>query len=75
MTLKHAEKYKQLGLNISFYRKAAGMTQVQLAERADISRTYLSNIEAPNVTISFTTTVLFNISDALGVELNKLFTS
>ena len=73
--MKHAEKYKQLGLNISFYRKAAGMTQVQLAERADISRTYLSNIEAPNVTISFTTTVLFNISDALGVELNKLFTS
>ena len=74
MVLKHVDKYKQLGLNISFYRKAAGMTQVQLAERADISRTYLSNIEAPNVTIPFTTTVLFNISDALGVELNKLFT-
>ena len=72
--LKHAEKYKQLGRNISFYRKAAGMTQMQLAERADISRTYLSNIEAPNVIIPFTTTVLFNISDALGVELNKLFT-
>ena len=72
--LKHAEKYKQLGRNISFYRKAAGMTQMQLAERADISRTYLSNIKAPNVIIPFTTTVLFNISDALGVELNKLFT-
>ena len=72
--LKHAEKYKQLGLNISFYRKATGMTQMQLAEQADISRTYLINIEAPNVTIPFTTTVLFNISDALGVDLNKLFT-
>ena len=72
--MKHADKYKQLGLNISFYRKAAGMTQMQLAERADISRTYLSNIEAPNVIIPFTTTVLFNISDALGGELNKLFT-
>ena len=71
--LKHAEKYKQLGRNISFYRKAAGMTQMQLAERAEISRTYLSNIEAPNVTTPFTTTVLFDISDALGVELNKLF--
>ena len=72
--MKHANKYKQLGLNISFYRKAAGLTQMQLAERANISRTYLSNIEAPNVAIPFTTTVLFNISDALGVELNKLFT-
>ena len=72
--LKHADKYKRLGLNISFYRKAAGMTQMQLAEQADISRTYLSNIEAPNVIIPFTTTVLFNISDALGVDLNKLFT-
>ena len=74
MMLKHAEKYKQLGRNISFYRKNAGLTQMQLAEQADISRTYLSNIEAPNVTIPFTTTVLFNISDALGVDLNKLFT-
>ena len=72
--MKHANKSKQLGLNISFYRKAAGLTQMQLAERANISRTYLSNIEAPNVAIPFTTTVLFNISDALGVELNKLFT-
>ena len=72
--LKHVDKYKQLGLNISFYRKAAGLTQMQLAERANISRTYLSNIEAPNVAIPFTTTVLFNISDALGGELNKLFT-
>ena len=72
--MKHADKYKQLGLNISFYRKAAGLTQMQLAERANISRTYLSTIEAPNVAIPFTTTVLFNISDALGVELNKLFT-
>ena len=72
--LKHADKYKQLGLNISFYRKTAGMTQMQLAEQAEISRTYLSNIEAPNVAIPFTTTVLFNISDALGVELDKLFT-
>ena len=45
--LKHAEKYKQLGLNISFYRKNAGLTQFQLSERAEISRTYLSNIEVP----------------------------
>ena len=71
--LKHAEKYKQLGLNISFHRKNAGLTQSQLAERAEISRTYLSNIEAPHVVTPFTTTVLFHISDALGVTVNQLF--
>ena len=71
--LKHAEKYKQLGLNISFHRKNAGLMQSQLAERAEISRTYLSNIEAPHVVTPFTTTVLFHIFDALGVTVNQLF--
>ena len=28
----HAEQYKQIGLNIAFYRKLKGLTQLQLAE-------------------------------------------
>lgn len=32
-------KYISLGLNIAFYRKRAGLTQEQLAERAGISGT------------------------------------
>ena len=38
--------YKQLGLNIAFYRKLRGLTQLDLAEFTDLSRTHISNIEA-----------------------------
>ena len=33
----------------------------------------MSNIEAPNIPTVLTSTVLFNIADALGVELARLF--
>ena len=43
------DKYIALGLNIAYYRKRQGMTQEQLAEKAGISRSYLGEIEAPNM--------------------------
>ncbi|MBS5872921.1 MAG: helix-turn-helix transcriptional regulator [Candidatus Fimivicinus sp.] len=70
---KHADKYRQLAINIAYYRKKANLTQIKLAEKAGISRTHMSNIEAPNVPTVFTTTVLFDIADALSVELADLF--
>ena len=63
---KHADKYRQLAINIAYYRKKANI-------KVGISRTHMSNIEAPNVLTAFTTTVLFDIADALGVELIQLF--
>ena len=70
---KHADKYRQLAINIAYYRKKANITQMELAEKVGISRTHMSNIEAPNVLTAFTTTVLFDIADALGVEPIQLF--
>lgn len=70
---KHEEKYRQLALNISYYRKKKGLTQLQLAEQVGISRTHLSNIEAPNVLTTFSSTTLFDIADALDVKLCDLF--
>jgi len=67
------ETYRQLALNIAYYRKKKGLTQLQLAEKAGISRTHLSNIEAPNVPTPFSTTTLFRLAEALGVELSDLF--
>jgi transcriptional regulator with XRE-family HTH domain len=69
----HDEYYRQLALNIAYYRKKLGLTQLQFAEKVGISRTHMSNIEAPNVPTPFTTTTLFKISDALGVKLMDLF--
>ena len=38
--------YRVIGANIKHYREQAGLTQVQLAEQAKISISYLSKIEA-----------------------------
>ena len=49
MDNKHSEKYIRIGLNISLQRKLKKMTQIELAEKIGISRTHMSNIEAPNM--------------------------
>ena len=61
-------EYKTIGLNIAYYRKLRGLTQMQLAERVNISRTHMSNIEAPNAKTSISINKLFDIADALDVD-------
>ena len=70
---KHLEKYKQLSLNISYYRKKKGLNQIEFAEKIGVSRTHYSKIEAPNVLNPFSLNVLFDIAEALDVEPVKLF--
>ena len=73
MSRKHEDKYLQLGLNIAYYRKKKKMTQEQLAELIEVSRTHISNIEATQMDKSLSLDVLFDIADALGVEVGVLF--
>ena len=72
ISMDNREKYISLGLNIAYYRKREGMTQEQLAESANISRSYLGEIEAPNMVTTFTLEVLFNIANALKIPPYKL---
>lgn len=72
ITFDNRDYYIEVGLNIAFYRKRAGMTQDILAEKAGLSRSHLSAIEAPNIIRPFSMEVLFNIARALGVEPCKL---
>ena len=65
-------KYIQIGLNISYFRKLQGYTQEEFAEVADISRSHLSAIEAPNIVHSISMEMLFKIADALRIEPYKL---
>lgn len=67
MITKHEQEYKMIGLNIAYYRKLAGLSQLQLAETVGISRTHISNIEAPNIPTSLSLETLMDIADALGV--------
>ena len=72
MANRHENRIMQLGLNIAYYRKLKGMTQICLAELVGISRTHMSNIEAPGVDKTMSIDVLFDIAEALGVEPSKL---
>ena len=72
MSNKHKNRYLQLGLNIAYYRKLRGLTQIKLAEIVGISRTHMSNIEAPGVGKSISLNVLFDLATALEIEPGKL---
>ena len=65
------DKYKKLGLNISYYRKEKGLSQLQLAERINISRTHMSRIETASCAVSLE--VIFKICEELNVPINKIF--
>lgn len=67
----HNEEYKKLGLNIAYYRKEQKLSQIQLADKIDISRTHMSRIENNDCAVSLD--VIFSIAKALGIPVYKLF--
>lgn len=71
MDISQIEKYKLLGLNVSYYRRRCGLTQEQLAEMVSIDRTHVGNLELARAGTSLD--VIFRIADALEVPVHKLF--
>ena len=65
--------YRVIGANIKNYREQSKLTQVQLAEQAKISISYLSKIEASGCDKSLSISVLNQIANALGVEMSEFF--
>ena len=68
-----ADLYRIIGTNIKHYRKNANLTQVQLAEQAQISISYLSKIEASGCNKSLSISVLNQIANVLDVEITEFF--
>ena len=64
----NAERYRDLGYAIAYYRKRKAMTQEQLAESVGISRQHMGAIEAPNMIRAISLDVLFNIAAVLEIE-------
>lgn len=71
MERRYLQQYKQLGLNITYYRKAKGWSQMKLAEQVSISRTHMSRIENCDCAVSLD--VVFGIAEALDIPVEKLF--
>ena len=71
MDKTYIKQYKNLGLNISYFRKSRGYTQIELAEILDIDRSHLSAIELANVGVSLD--ILFKLCEALDITPKDLF--
>ena len=73
MDYKRINEFRLLGLTIAYYRKLRGLTQAELAEATNLSRTHISNIEAPNGKTSISLNKLFDIADVLELPVKDLF--
>ncbi len=71
MEKKHGDIYARVGLNILYYRKKQGLTQLQLAEAANYSLNHIQQIETAKTTPSVE--ALLDIADALEVPVTELF--
>lgn len=65
--------YGTIGSNIKRYREQANMTQIQLADAAQISISYLSKIESKKCNKSLSISVLNQIANILNVEITEFF--
>ncbi|PEC48927.1 helix-turn-helix transcriptional regulator [Bacillus sp. AFS096315] len=72
MGKKHDEKYHIIGIAIREERRNRGMTQQELSVKIGVSKSYISKIEAPNCTKSFSLEVIFDICDALKIPIARL---
>lgn len=71
----YKQKYREIGLKITYYRKLKGYTRQQLSEETGIKINYLQNLENPNKHIEPSLDILFRISDVLKIKAEKLLES
>ena len=57
----YADKYRQIGLKIAYYRKLRGLTQ----------EAFIGHVEAPNINKAVSLDTLFDIAAALDVPPYK----
>jgi len=63
----------KFGLNVAYYRKLADMTQENLAEKTNLARNTISDIERTSVVEGMSLNTIFCLSEALDVPLKDLF--
>jgi len=65
---KEMAEIKKIGQRIAFYRKKNQLTQQMLAEKANISKSYLSKIESINTKTTLSLFLLYNLARTLKIE-------
>lgn len=64
----YAERYRQIGLKMAYYRKLRGLTQEELAEQIGMTPAFIGHLEAPNICKAMSMDTLFDIAEALEVS-------
>ena len=67
------KEYLTLVKNIKYYRKIKNISQEQLAELADLSSSYIKQIEAAKHFKNLTLFSIIKIANALNIEIYDLF--
>lgn len=64
-----------MGRNIAYHRRKQGLTQSQVAKKANISVSCLSNIEKNSGVVPYSPSIatLYDVAHSLGVKLTDLF--
>ena len=70
MNNKHFDTIRLIGLNIAYYRKLKEISQIELAEKINISRTHMSRIETALCEPPLH--VLLDIAEALDIDIKDL---
>ncbi len=65
--------YAKLVKNIKYFRLKANMTQEQLAEKSDLSVSYIKQIEAGKEFKNITFNTFSKIAKALNIDVKELF--
>ena len=71
MKPEYKKFYEQFGLNVVYYRKKKRLTQMKLAELADIDRSHISAIEHGHGGVSFD--VIFKLCEVLEITPKQHF--
>ena len=71
--MKESHIYDIIRINIKKIRQEKGLTQAQLAEKADLSHDYIRQIESLKVANTFSVDTLYRIAKVLDTDINKLF--
>ena len=62
---------KNIGFKIQFLRKKTGMSQFELAEKADLSYATISHLESTSI-YGLSIVAVYRIANALGVDPDQL---
>lgn len=68
-----SDDYTNLVKNIKYFRLKANMTQEQLAEKSDLSVSYIKQIESGKEFKNITFNTFSKIAKALNIDVKELF--